>query len=240
MFSPNPSKKPMKSCMKKCDSSMSCSSTSQTVSLGYKNTSTACSSSSVATDFSVSSCESSQMDSPLSSSVFSSHSTVSPDYITAYGTITPSMHSSSLGKSLSDLELSKSHHHHQVVETEDSDDTFETQFECEVEVEAEAEADAEEEEQQQLQATKMAQPVTSKYPYTSYSYEPRVFESLCDEIEQDNRGRTVRRDQKRYSYQQLCQLRQQLELLERARIAGLKGGPLDLHDVREMIDKMRE
>ncbi|KAG5363717.1 hypothetical protein CJU89_2898 [Yarrowia sp. B02] len=202
MFSPNPSKKPLKSCMKKCD-------------LAYKNSQTACSSSSVATDFSVSSAESSQMDSPLSSSVFSSHSTVSPDYITAYGTITPSMPSASLGKSLSDLELSK----------EDSDDTFETQFECEVE-------DKEEEEEEEVEY--------KKYPYTSYTYEPKVFETLCDEIEQDNRGRTTRRDQKRYSYQQLCQLRQQLELLERARIAGLKGGPLDLHDVREMIDKMRE
>ncbi|KAG5362194.1 hypothetical protein CJU90_4891 [Yarrowia sp. C11] len=225
MFSPNPSKKPLKSCMKKCDG-LSPSST-----LGYKNGSTACSSSSVATDFSVSSCESScPMDSPLSSSVFSSHSTVSPDYITAYGTITPSMHPSGcLGKSLSDLELSKSH----VVElskstvvAEDSDDTFETQFECEVDDEPKEELKPEQQ--------------YSKYPYTSYSYEPRVFETLCDEIEQDNRGRTVRRDQKRYSYQQLCQLRQQLELLERARIAGLKGGPLDLHDVREMIDKMRE
>lgn len=233
MFSPNPSKKPLKSCMKKCDSSVSCSSeagASQTPSLEYKNTSTACSSSSVATDFSVSSCESSQMDSPLSSSVFSSHSTVSPDYITAYGTITPSMHSSSLGKSLSDLELTKGgkEQEKQTV-LDDSDDTFETQFECEVGEEEEVEV-AEVEEDYPCK----------QYPYTSYSYEPRVFEGLCDEIEQENRGRTVRRDQKRYSYQQLCQLRQQLELLERARIAGLKGGPLDLHDVKEMIERMRE
>lgn len=201
-------------------------------SLEYKNTSTACSSSSVATDFSVSSCESSQMDSPLSSSVFSSHSTVSPDYITAYGTITPSMHSSSLGKSLSDLELTKGgkEQEKQTV-LDDSDDTFETQFECEVG-----------EIQEDIQEVEIAEDdyPCKQYPYTSYSYEPRVFEGLCDEIEQENRGRTVRRDQKRYSYQQLCQLRQQLELLERARIAGLKGGPLDLHDVKEMIERMRE
>lgn len=141
-----------------------------------------------------------------------------------------------MGKSLSDLELNKStqnnNNNQGQTAVEDSDDTFETQFDCEVEAE-EAEAKEEACEVQEVQYQKT-------YPYTSYSYEPRVFESLCDEIEQDNRGRTIRRDQKRYSYQQLCQLRQQLELLERARIAGLKGGPLDLHDVREMIDRMRE
>lgn len=224
MFSPNPAKKPLKSCMKKCFSSSP---------LEYKNISTASSSCSVSTDFSQSSCDDS-MDSPLSSSVFSSHSTVSPDYITAYGTITPSMQSVTLNKSLSDLDISKSHK--MVTETEvkttlhtstnkyyqedSSDDTLETQFDCESDDNTNDNA--------------------SDYPYCSYSYEPRVFATLCDEIEQDNRGRTLRREQKRYSYQQLCQLREQLELLERARISGLKGGPLDLHDVRDMIDKMRE